>query len=326
MTVGAAPPLATATSGAQLSQLTPEKLPKPKASVRGQQIALVTGGNRGIGLEVVKSLLEDDACHHVYLGCRDLQMGQALAQKLCQKYGGQRVVEAIELDVTSAGSITEAVEKVRASGLQLTILVNNAGILLDGDDAPFDLAAVHTTMQVNFDGAVAVTEAFLPLLMNAPGGGQVLSTSSGNGPRAMGLLSEKDRQALMDPSLDVVQLRAIMGQLVDGLQDPKNVYHDIPQVGYGFSKMALNCFTQILARKHPAMQINACSPGFCNTDMCANYTGAKKPKEPALGASVFKKALFGDLGRGQTGCFFKESSKTDTPLDKAVSVVDPWVQ
>merc|ERR1719506_1249634 len=62
MTVGASLPLSPAASGAQLSQLTPEKLPNPKASVSGQQIALVTGGNRGIGLEVVKSLLDEDAC------------------------------------------------------------------------------------------------------------------------------------------------------------------------------------------------------------------------------------------------------------------------
>merc|ERR1719199_1564462 len=154
--------------------------------------------------------------------------------------------------------------------------------------------------------------------MNAPGGGQVLSTSSGNGPRAMGLLSEKDRQALMDPSLDVVQLRAMMGQLTDGLQDPKNVYHSIPQVGYGFSKMAVNCATQIWARKYPGMRINACSPGFCNTDMCANYTGQRKPKDPTLGASVFRKVLFDELGKGQSGTFFKEASKTDTPLDRAI--------
>ena len=46
---------------------------------------------------------------------------------------------------------------------------------------------------------------------------------------------------------------------------------------------------QILARKHPDMSINACSPGFTNTGMCANYAGSRVPKEPALGADVFAK-------------------------------------
>lgn len=288
-----------------------------------QQTALVTGGNRGIGLEVVKSILEESDGHFVFLGCRDLQAGQTLASKLCETHG-QRV-EAVQLDVASSDSIAGAVEKVSASGRPLSILVNNAGILLDGDGAQFDINAVRRMMQVNFEGVAAVTEAFLPLLSSSPGVSQVLATSSGNGTRAMGLLTEDHRQALLDPSLDEKELQAMMRQLVEGLLDDNNVYRGIPQVGYGFSKMAVNCLTQVLARKHPTMRINACSPGFCNTDMCANYTGQRKPKDPALGASVFKKVLFGELGQGQNGCFFKEASKADTPLNEAVSCLDPWV-
>merc|ERR1740130_2400838 len=180
-------------------------------------------------------------------------------------------------------------------------------------------------MQVNFEGTVAVTVACLPLLAKASGTSQVLSTSSGMGTRTMGLLSEEDRKALMDPTLEDLQMHAIIQYLVDGLAQPSNSYHSIPQVGYAFSKMAVNCFTQVMARKHPTMRINACSPGFCNTDMCANYTGDRKPKEPALGASVFTKVLFGEIGQGRTGVFFKEASKTGTPLDQAASVMDPWV-
>lgn len=291
--------------------------------VSGKQVVLVTGGNRGIGLEVVKSLLEDGANYFVFLGCRDLQAGQVLVEKLRQVHGNR--VEAVQLDVTSADSIAKAVAKVGEDGRHLNALINNAGILLDGDGAQFDLDAVHRMMQVNFHGVAAVMHAFLPLLMDAPGGSQVISTSSGNGTRAMGLLTEEHRQALMDPRLDEPQLCALLGELVDGLRDPNNIYHSVPQVGYAFSKMAVNCATQVWARKFHTMRVNACSPGFCNTDMCANYTGQRKPKDPALGASVFKKALFGELGQGKTGCFFKEASKADTPLDQAVSCVDPWV-
>lgn len=49
---------------------------------------------------------------------------------------------------------------------------------------------------------------------------------------------------------------------------------------------------QILARKHPNMSINACSPGFTNTGMCANYTGTRVPKDAALGADVFAKVAY----------------------------------
>lgn len=210
-------------------------------------------------------------------------------------------------------------------GQHLNVLVNNAGILLDGDGAPFDLADMRRTMEANFEGVAAVTHAFLPLLLNAPGGGQILSTSSGNGTRAMGMLSEDHRQALLDTNLNEPQMRTIFGHLVDGLEDPNNTYHSIPQVSYGFSKMGVNCLTQVWARQYPMLRINVCSPGFCNTDMCANYSGDRKPKDPELGASVFKKVLFGELGQGKTGTFFKEASKTGTPLDQAVSNVDPWV-
>merc|ERR1712194_765496 len=95
--------------------------------------------------------------------------------------------------------------------------------------------------------------------------------------------------------------------------------------GYGLSKLAVNCYTQILASAHPSLLVNACSPGFCNTGMCANYTGSRKPKDPALGASVFDKVLFGKLGAGLTSTFFKENSKADTSLDKADSVIESWV-
>merc|ERR1719231_2001816 len=94
------------------------------------QRVLVTGANRGIGLEVVKSILEERSDCFVFLGCRDLQAGQTLAEKLCESWG-QRV-EALQLDVTSAASIAESAEKVGANGQHLDVVVNNAGILLDG--------------------------------------------------------------------------------------------------------------------------------------------------------------------------------------------------
>ena len=101
--------------------------------------------------------------------------------------------------------------------------------------------------------------------------------------------------------------------------------------------MGVNIYIQMLALAHAAVgnpatagggyiRANACSPGFTNTRMCDNYTGPRVPKEPALGASVFGKVMFGELGRGQTGAFFKEASKAGTPLEHAVSKIDAWVQ
>lgn len=287
------------------------------------QISLVTGGNRGLGLEAVKSILEADPTNFVFLGCRDLEAGRALTASLEQTYGHR--VEALQVDVGDAISIAKAAEVVGASKQRLDILVNNAGILLDAESEQVDMQAVRKTMQINFHGVVAVTEAFLPLLLKSPGRGQILSTSSGCGTRAMGLVGPEIRETLLDVNLDEATLHKILTDLTDSLQDPNSSTHSIPTVGYSLSKLGVNCFTQILSRKHPELRVNACSPGFCNTGMCANYTGERKPKDPALGASVFGKVLFGELGQGKTGTFFKEASKPDTPLDKAVSVAEPWV-
>ena len=212
-------------------------------------------------------------------------------------------------------------------------------------------------IRVNYDGVVSVTTAFLPLLKAASfarGSAHVLATSSGVGARTIGLLSDEDRDPLLmhtlqpsTPPFDtpaaadgLARLRAQLVVLVEAMDaDPNHPYRtSIPTPGYGISKMGVNICIQMLARAHAVenpstagtgtayIRANACSPGFTNTRMCDNYTGARVPKEPALGASVFGKVMFGELGRGHTGAFFKEASKAGTPLENAVSKIDAWVQ
>merc|ERR1712176_535471 len=183
------------------------------------------------------------------------------------------------------------------------------------------------TLRVNFDGALEVTHAFKPLLSKSPSGAHILSTSSGCGTRTLGMMSEAHRKFLTDPNLDESRLRDFLTQLVEEIhENPDHVYRDIPSIGYGISKVGLNCLTQIVSRWDPSQfRANACSPGFCNTGMCANYTGSRPPKDPALGASVFAKVIFGELGRGKTATFFKECSKPGTALELATSAAEDWV-
>ena len=145
--------------------------------------ALVTGGNRGIGLEIVKLILQNAPGSHVFLGCRDLTAGQGVAASL-----GGGTVTAVQLDVTSTHSIQDAVALVSKHAPYLDLLVNNAGIL--HEDFRFETA--RETLLVNFEGVVAVTCAFLPMLCAKPGGGaSILSTSSGVGARTLGLINEE---------------------------------------------------------------------------------------------------------------------------------------
>jgi NAD(P)-dependent dehydrogenase (short-subunit alcohol dehydrogenase family) len=113
-------------------------------------VALVTGGNRGIGLEVCRQLARGG--HEVILGSRDREKGEAVAR-------GLRVVG---LDVADGDSVRRAAEEIGA----LDILVNNAAILYDtwARAATADLDEVHEALETNLFGAWRTTQAFLPHL------------------------------------------------------------------------------------------------------------------------------------------------------------------
>ena len=195
---------------------------------------LVTGGTRGIGRAVVEALARREGVV-VYLGCRDLAAGQAVAP-----HDG---VVPVLLDVTDPASIKTAAETVRATG-GLDAVVNNAGVMDESD--------MERTLEVNLDGVAAVTTAFAPLLRP---GGRVINVSSGAGLRAAAALAPADREALEADS--VAAIRATAQRLATTA--------DIPV--YGISKAAVNAYTKLAARTYPALRVNACSPGFCRTEI-----------------------------------------------------------
>jgi NAD(P)-dependent dehydrogenase (short-subunit alcohol dehydrogenase family) len=126
-------------------------------------IALVTGGNRGLGYATSRALAKAGAC--VVLTARD----HAKAQRAADELRAEGLdVQALSLDVTCASSIEQAVERVDHEYGRLDVLVNNAGILPEATDTEQHTFASATmfvrTFETNVFGVVAVTEAFLPLL------------------------------------------------------------------------------------------------------------------------------------------------------------------
>ncbi len=146
-----------------------------------QRIALVTGGNRGIGLEVCRQLAALGV--KVILGSRDAAKGVAAARELS---AAGSLVEARPLDVSSAKSISECMNWVRNDLGRLDILVNNAGIMIEeGDADPLEeLEIIRETMQTNVYGALLLSRLATPI-MKSRRYGRIVNLSS-----SMGSLAE----------------------------------------------------------------------------------------------------------------------------------------
>lgn len=189
-----------------------------------QRTAFVTGANRGIGLEVARTLAIQG--FHVFLGARERERGQYAAKVIT---GAGATMDVIEIDIADQSSIRRAADQVTAVVDRLDVLVNNAGILIDGDDSILTLTAetMNQTLRTNTLGALLMSQAFLPLLSksDAP---RVINVSSGGGQ-----LSEMGNWA----------------------------------PAYCISKTALNAVTCQLAMALPHFAINSVCPGWVRTDM-----------------------------------------------------------
>ena len=186
---------------------------------------LVTGANKGIGLEVARQL--GGKGFHVFVGARNSENGQKATEAL-RKSGA--TVTFVSLDVSDPESVRNAVHFVSASADHLDVLVNNAGVILEGDSsiAQLDPETVTKTFQTNTLGPLLVTQAFLPLLSRSSTP-RVINVSSGG------------------------------GQLADGM--------DTWAPAYCLSKTALNAVTCLFAAALPNFCINSVCPGWVRTEM-----------------------------------------------------------
>jgi NAD(P)-dependent dehydrogenase (short-subunit alcohol dehydrogenase family) len=170
------------------------------------KIALVTGGNKGIGFEVCRNLAR--AGCRVILASRNQALGEAAAERLRQE--GFRGVVFLELDTTNDQTVQAAARQIQSEYGHLDILVNNAGINVAGDGRPSlaDLEVVRRVLDTNFIGTLRVTQAMLPLLKSAPSG-RIVNVSSELGSMTMN-------------------------------SNPEWEHYNVKLIGYNASKSALN--------------------------------------------------------------------------------------
>ena len=149
-----------------------------------ERVALISGGNRGLGREVARRLADEG--YKVVIGSRDLPNGEQVAQELGAN------VSACRLDVTDPEAIETCIEEIRERFGRLDVLVNNAGVNGGGwstNATDVDLDEVRDTLETNLFGAWKLTQAALPL-MRENGYGRIVNLSSG-----MGQLSDMDGHA-----------------------------------------------------------------------------------------------------------------------------------
>jgi len=235
-----------------------------------QKIALVTGATRGIGLETVRQLAQQNV--HVLLAGRDRAKATEAALKLQQE---GLPVEAIALDVNDANSIAAAAKDVEKKFGHLDILVNNAGILVDDvtkKSSEQTLDAWRKTFDTNVFAVVAVTQVFLPLLRKSEAG-------------------------------RVVNVSSILGSLTLH-SDPSSGIYDFKVPAYDASKSAVNAWTVHLAHelRDTPIKVNAIHPGSVKTDMNSYgdievTEGAKSSVELALIGADGPNGSFTHLGK-----------------------------
>jgi NAD(P)-dependent dehydrogenase (short-subunit alcohol dehydrogenase family) len=128
----------------------------------------VTGGNRGIGLEVAKQLAQTGTC--VILSARDIKQGEEAAKAFPS---GNRAFPT-ELDVTNEATIKRLEHRVSSKFGRLDILVNNAGVLIDESDLPTHTKTetIRTTLETNLLGPWRLCQTFIPLMKKNKAGVQ----------------------------------------------------------------------------------------------------------------------------------------------------------
>jgi NAD(P)-dependent dehydrogenase (short-subunit alcohol dehydrogenase family) len=229
--------------------------------------ALVTGANRGIGIEVCRQLGQLGS--RVFLTARDAEKGAEAAAELA---GDGLAVEFVQLDVTDAASVAAAAATVGDRTDSLDALVNNAGGNFDFMHPVLgsDLDHVQGIVDANFLGVWRATDAFLPLLRASEAARIVNVTSeAGSFTAAQGLAHQGDHLA-----------------------------------GYAVAKAAQNAYTVKLASAlaDTPILVNAISPGFVATQPGAEEMGARPVPEGAR--SIVWGATLPD--GGPSGGFFRD--------------------
>ena len=228
------------------------------------KLALVTGGNRGIGLEVVRQLL--DRGWDVLFTVRSAAAARGAVEDL------DRRGDPVLVDVTQEDAARVLLDNL--GDRKLDALVHNASVALNG----FDADVVRRTMAVNLLAPMRLTDALLPQVAD---GAQIVAVSSGMG--ELSSLPSGARRRLSEPGLDPDALRALVATFADDVAAGTHMANGWPSSAYKISKAGLNAWVRWLAPTVAprGIRVHAVCPGWVRTDM----GGPNAPRSVQQGAS-----------------------------------------
>ncbi|WJX87035.1 (+)-neomenthol dehydrogenase [Trifolium repens] len=274
-----------------------------------ERYAVVTGSNKGIGLEIVRQLAS--AGIKVVLTARDEKRGLQALETL-KASGLSDFVVFHQLDVADAASVATLADFVKSQFGKLDILVNNAGIggidIKDSElysqvlitngalsDEELERTMTHTfdlakeCIQINYYGAKTTFEYLLPLLQlsDSP---RVVNVSSGLG--KIECVSNEWAKGVFSDVVNLTEERIdeVIKEFIKDYEEGSLKTKGWPRflAAYTVAKASMNAYTRILAKKYPTFRINCVCPGYVITDITANtgfYTteeGASHPVRLAL--------------------------------------------
>ncbi|KAJ7636751.1 hypothetical protein FB45DRAFT_828930 [Roridomyces roridus] len=230
-----------------------------------KKIVLVTGGNNGIGFEIVRALLQSDKEYHIVMGSRSVEKGESAMAKLKEEFPDlQNTLEVVQLDLTDDQSVEGVFKRIQDSHAHLDVLINNAGATFD-PDCQRGLISIRESFTKSYDVNVAgtnvLTHTLTPLLLLSSDPRLIFITGLSN-------LSQAAEKYFPTAPQPAGYPKPIQSDLSGGFET----------IGYRCSKVALNMLMLDWNFKLQAdgVKVWAIGPGMLETDLGGLRDMAKK--------------------------------------------------